>query len=166
MSRILLQQALDYIKETYDFCSVMQQPKEREEQLLKALEAELAKPEQEPATHAVIAGVLFDFMGWLTSRQKRLVLSSCNDASPAVKVIEEFAKMRGLLLDNAKVKNWQNMISSPRKELVGLTDDEIILMAHNDDDGDWIDPRYRTCWLKGYFDGGRAIEAKLKDRNT
>jgi hypothetical protein len=45
MNRELLQQALDYIKETYDFCAVMDQTKEREEQLIKALEQELAKPE-------------------------------------------------------------------------------------------------------------------------
>ena len=44
--REIMQQALEYIKETYDFCVVMQQPKEREEQLLKALEAALAQPEQ------------------------------------------------------------------------------------------------------------------------
>jgi len=51
MNRELLRQALDYIKETYDFCAVMQQPKEREEQLIKALETELAKPEQEPVAY-------------------------------------------------------------------------------------------------------------------
>jgi hypothetical protein len=55
--------------------------------------------------------------------------------------------------------------SPPRKKWVGLTEDEISLMAHNDDDGDWNDPRYRSCWLKGYFDGGRAIESKLKELN-
>jgi hypothetical protein len=74
-----------------------------------ALRQALAQPEQEPVTHAVIAGVLFDFMGWLTSRPKRLVLSSVDEASPAVKVIEEFAIMRGLSLDDAKVKDWQDM---------------------------------------------------------
>jgi len=47
MSREIMQQALDYIKETYNFCMVMQQSKEREEQLIKALEAELAKHEQD-----------------------------------------------------------------------------------------------------------------------
>ena len=90
---------------------------------------ELAKPE--PVEHAVIAGVLFDFMGWLTSRQERLVLSSCDDASPAVKVIEEFAIMRGLSLDDAKVKDWQDMIAPPRKPWVGLTDDEILSIENN-----------------------------------
>jgi hypothetical protein len=63
---------------------------------------------QEPVAHQVIAGALFDFMGWLTSRNERLVLSSTDDASPAVEAITEFAKMRGLSLDGARVQDWQN----------------------------------------------------------
>jgi hypothetical protein len=119
-----------------------------------------AQPEQEPVEHAVIAGVLFDFMGWLTSRQERIVLSSCDDASPAVKVIEEFAKMRGLSLDDAKVKDWQDMIAPPRKEWVGLTDGEIeeawgntpmMLNARSD-----TTRKFFAC----------AIEALLKEKNN
>lgn len=59
--------------------------------------------------HAVIAGALFDFMGWLTSRKERIVLSSADEASPAVDAIRDFAKMRGLSLDDAKVQDWQDM---------------------------------------------------------
>lgn len=59
--------------------------------------------------HAVIAGALFDFMGWLTSRKERIVLSSADNASPAVEAITEFAKMRGLSLADPKVTDWQNM---------------------------------------------------------
>jgi antitoxin component HigA of HigAB toxin-antitoxin module len=58
---------------------------------------------------AIIAGVLFDFMGWLTSRKERLVLSGADEAGPAVDVIRDFAKMRGLSLDDAKVQDWQDM---------------------------------------------------------
>jgi hypothetical protein len=108
----------------------------------------LAKPG--PVEHAVIAGVLFDCMGWLTSRQERLVLSSCDDASPAVKVIEEFAKMRGLSLDDAKVKDWQDMTAPPRKTWQGLTEHEI-----------W------ECQKPGLSDDVyKLIEAKLRERNT
>lgn len=39
--------------------------------------------------HAVIAGALFDFMGWLTSRKEHIVLSSSDNASPAVDAIAE-----------------------------------------------------------------------------
>lgn len=61
----------------------------------------------EPVAHAVIAGVLFDFMGWLTSRDERIVLSSRDDASPAVNVIQQFSEMRGFSLDGARVQDWQ-----------------------------------------------------------
>jgi len=44
-------------------------------------ERENVKPEPEPVAHSVIAGALFDFMGWLTSRKERIVLSSADNAS-------------------------------------------------------------------------------------
>ena len=44
-------------------------------------------------------------------------------------------------------------------KLVPLTDAEISLMAHNEDDGDWNSLGYRGCWHRGYFAGARAIEA-------
>lgn len=112
-------------------------------------------PSRTSIEHAVIAGVLFDFMGWLTSRQERLVLSSCDDASLAVKVIQEFAIMRGLSLDDAKVKDWQDMIAPPRKKWVGL------------DDEDWMnvpDFQKEGCELDAaIYDW---IEARLKEKNT
>lgn len=60
----------------------------------------------QPVPHAVIAGALFDFMGWLTTRGERLVLSASDEAGPAVDAIRDFAKMRGLSLDDAKVQDW------------------------------------------------------------
>ena len=62
-------------------------------------------------SHGMIAGALFDFMAWLTSRPKRIMLSSADDASPAVDAIEDFAKMRGLSLDDAQVQNWQEALA-------------------------------------------------------
>lgn len=59
---------------------------------------------------SVIAGALFDFMGWLTTRDERLVLSGADEASPAVDAIRDFAKMRGLSLDDAMVQDWQDSI--------------------------------------------------------
>jgi hypothetical protein len=61
----------------------------------------------------VIAGVLFDFMGWLTSRKERIVLSASDDAAPAVDAIRDFAKLRGLSLDDAQVRTWQEALAEP-----------------------------------------------------
>ena len=66
---------------------------------------------------SVIAGALFDFMGWLTSRPKRIMLSSVDDASPAVDAIRDFAKMRSLSLDDAKVQDWQEALAQPEQNL-------------------------------------------------
>lgn len=41
--------------------------------------------------------------------KERLVLSSADNASPAVDAIRDFASMRGLSLDDAKVQDWQDM---------------------------------------------------------
>jgi hypothetical protein len=80
---------------------------------------------QEPVAHSVVAGALFDFMGWLTSRDKRLTLSSTDEASPAVEAITEFAKMRGLRLEDAHVEHWQAILTTPpaaQRQWVGLTE--------------------------------------------
>lgn len=53
-----------------------------------------------------VSGALYDFIGWLTSHDQRLILSSTDNASPAVDAIIQFAKMRHLNLDKADVKNW------------------------------------------------------------
>ena len=76
---------------------------------------------------SVIAGALFDFMGWLTSRKERIVLSSADNASPAVDAIRDFAKMRSLSLDDAKVQDWNT--TPPQRTWVSLTDDEIRALA-------------------------------------
>ena len=78
---------------------------------------------------AMIAGVLFDFMGWLTTRKERLCLSSADDASPAVTAITEFAKMRNLSLDNAMVTDWQSGAAQASKP---LSDEPNMFWNHDD----------------------------------
>jgi len=70
--------------------------------------------------HSHFAGLLFDFMGWLTSRKERLTLSSSHEAGPAVEAITEFAKMRGLMLDDAQVQHWQAILTEPQNGLTKL----------------------------------------------
>jgi hypothetical protein len=78
--------------------------------------------EQEPVAHSIVAGALFDFMGWLTSRRERLMLSSTDDASAAVEVIKQFAAMRDLSLDDAKVQEWQTLLDKPARQEQALLD--------------------------------------------
>ena len=96
-----LEALIEDLRLNHEYC-----PKEVILQAADELERLSQRTEQEPVAHPVIAGALFDFMGWLTSRKERLVLSSADEASPAVEAIAEFARMRNLSLDDAKVQNW------------------------------------------------------------
>ena len=68
--------------------------------------------------HTVIAGALFDFMGWLTTRKERITLSAADDAAPAVDAIRDFAIKRGLSLDDAQVREWIDALAQPVQEPV------------------------------------------------
>jgi len=78
-----------------------------------AIKQALALPVQEPVAHTVIAGALFDFMGYLTSRKERIVLSASDDAAPAADAIRDFATKRGLSLDDAQVREWIDALAQP-----------------------------------------------------
>ena len=60
-------------------------------------------------TDKIITGILFDFMGWLTSREERLTLSSVDDSAPAADAVVEFCDMKGISLDDAAVMNWNEL---------------------------------------------------------
>lgn len=99
---------------------------------------------------SVIAGALFDFMGYLTSRKERLVLSSADEASPAVDAIRDFAKMRGLSLDDAKVQDWHT--TPPQRTWVGLTEQDLDYLCNLAYTGD--------------EEFALAVQAKLKEKNA
>ena len=107
----------------------------------------------EPVSHAVIAGALFDFMGWLTTRKERLVLSSTDNASPAADATKDFAEMRGLSLDDARVQDWQNYTTPPQRQWVGLTDEDFLEACQIAERGN-------------YLLAFQRIQIKLKERNT
>lgn len=79
-------------------------------------------------THSIVAGALYDFMGWLTSRRTRICLSDTDNASPAVDAIVDFSKMRGLMLEDAQVESWQKVLVEPpaREPLTDERIDEIM----------------------------------------
>src|SRR6218665_1802781 len=61
---------------------------------------------------AAIAGALFDFLGFLTTHDRRWTFSSRDDAAPAVKALEEWAGKRRLSLDEADVSGWSSALSA------------------------------------------------------
>jgi hypothetical protein len=68
------------------------------------------------AMERIIAGALFDLMGYLTCREERLTLSSRDDAAPAVEVLTAWAKLRGLSLDDARVQDWRDALAARGEE--------------------------------------------------
>ena len=49
---------------------------------------------------------------------------------------------------------------------MALSDEQISLMAFNDDPGDWNNLAFRDCWVNGYKTGARAIEAEVHKQDT
>lgn len=58
-------------------------------------------------SEADLAGLLFDFGGFLSSHETRWKFSAYDDASPMVQAIEEFAAKRALPLEPCNVSNWR-----------------------------------------------------------
>ncbi len=56
----------------------------------------------------VVAGALFDFAGFLTTRDEPITASARHDATPWVDAIREFASMRGLDISDADVTGWSH----------------------------------------------------------
>lgn len=70
---------------------------------------------QEKLDH-VIAGALYDFVGWLTTRPERLILSSTDDAAPAAEVVKDFLTMRGVAQDcEPMIHYWPARCSGNQK---------------------------------------------------
>ena len=82
---------------------------------------------QEKLDH-VVAGAIFDFMGWLTTRQEKLVLSSVDDAAPAAEAVKEFLTMRGVAQDcEPMIHDWParcSMVTANVRAKAGQTAQE------------------------------------------
>lgn len=110
-----LRQAAQQALEALERYQVKRQDFDRFADEITALRTALEQ-QAEPVSHAAIAGALFDFMGWLTTRKERLVLSSVDNASPAADAIKAFAEMRGLSLDDARVQDWNTSLPQQQAE--------------------------------------------------
>lgn len=47
-------------------------------------------------TKEVVAGALYDFMGYLTTRKEQLKLSAVDDSAPAAEITAKFLKLRNI----------------------------------------------------------------------
>ena len=58
----------------------------------------------------VVAGAIFDLLGWLTTRDEKLTLSSTDLAGPAADAVSTFLKMRGVQSITPNINNWSEDI--------------------------------------------------------
>lgn len=54
-------------------------------------------------------------------------------------------------------KDWTPLYAHQAPQPKRLTNEQIDLMAHNEDPGDWNDLNYRDCWLDGFVTGAKAV---------
>lgn len=60
-----------------------------------------------------IAGALYDFLGYLTTRAEPLTLSRAHEAPPALDALVAWAETRGLSLERADVLHWHEYVTEP-----------------------------------------------------
>ena len=66
----------------------------------------------------VVRGVLFDFTGWLTTREEVLTFSYKHNAAPVVEAIKEFLKLRGIESDCEPLWDWPGRCGPSQPEEV------------------------------------------------
>ncbi len=57
----------------------------------------------------VAAGALFDFLGWASAQKEIFKLGAGEPLYPAVRALEKWAILRGLDLNEADVKGWNEV---------------------------------------------------------
>jgi hypothetical protein len=61
--------------------------------------------------HLLISGAVYDFAGFLTTREKTIQVGARVGADIVVDLLKEWAALRGLKLDDAAVLSWQEWLS-------------------------------------------------------
>jgi hypothetical protein len=59
---------------------------------------------------SLIAGAVFDFAGYMTTRDKTIPIGASADAAPVATHIKQWAAKRSLDIDNADVQKWNEAI--------------------------------------------------------
>jgi hypothetical protein len=67
--------------------------------------------EEEPVKQMTASEALFGFCGWLTSREKKTIMSSTDDAGNIAELISEFCKVNNL--DEPR-DNWTDLLTHPK----------------------------------------------------
>lgn len=69
--------------------------------------------EEPPTDSQIIAGAIYDFAGFLTTRDRVIKVGATADAAPVADLIKEWANRRSLSLENAAVGSWEKALAEP-----------------------------------------------------
>lgn len=139
--------------------------------------AEQPAQQQEPVANGlplVIAGAIFDFAGYLTTRDIVIEVGSTANASPVADLVRDWAALRGLSLADAAVLSWQEWLTDVHA-IDTLQERVDEMQKHRHDTSPpaskpWVgltDEERGALWYRfDYMELMRAIEAKLKEKNT
>ena len=76
------------------------------------VQPDMIRPDQE-ALQQIIAAALYDFGGFITTRQKQLVASATDNAADTVEALKEFMEKRGINpCQDVPVLSWQCWIAA------------------------------------------------------
>lgn len=70
-------------------------------------------PDTMKMTEPIIAGAVYDFAGFITTRNKVIRVGSTADAAPVADLVKEWANRRSLSLENAAVESWKKALAEP-----------------------------------------------------
>ena len=74
------------------------------------------EPSVPDGLHLLISGAVYDFAGFLTTREKTIQAGARVGADIVVDLLKEWAALRGLKLDDAAVLSWQEWLSPTTPE--------------------------------------------------
>jgi len=97
-----------------------------------------------PTPRDAIAGALFDFLGFLTTRDKPVAFGATEWAAPAVDLLKDWAALRGLPLDAPAIDGWCAALAQPVPDAVPLK---------------WAEAPRRTEWGAGMMEALIALGA-------
>lgn len=112
-----LQQAAQAVIDRWDSPAWKDRPHTAEyiEGLRKALDDEIAQS-VEPVADDIVAGALYDFLGYLTSRRTRITMSDRDDAGAAADALVDWSKTRKINLAEARVVDWNDYTHPPQPQ--------------------------------------------------
>lgn len=100
--------------------------------------------------NTVIAGALFDFLAWLSTRDT-LVVGAHHDAAPLPELLGEWADTRGLSLAGAEVQSWQKRLGEPLLAFDAKLPRRVKLAGVRND-GDRVEEHYLSATtIEGYL---------------